>query len=106
MAGHDYTRSFHQGLVIVAGLGSVQAGDILQLPALLALLSQFTWTDLAPGDLLTLGAGAYELDPAQVANLVLPGAVGTVGPASVVFLAPEAEEIYRDLADGVLSPTE
>jgi LCP family protein required for cell wall assembly len=104
ISGSDFTRSFHQGLVIAAGLAGVQERGILALPDLLALLSRYTWTDLAPGDLLTLAAGAYEIDPAAVTNLVLPGTVGTVGAASVVFLDDAAQDIYADLADGVLTP--
>ena len=102
--GGDFTRSFHQGMVIAAGLRGAQERGILDLPDLLALLSGFTWTDLPAGDLLTLAAGAYELDPAAVANLVLPGSVGTVGAASVVLLSPEDEAVYRDLDDGVITP--
>ncbi|MCU0281842.1 MAG: LCP family protein, partial [Acidimicrobiia bacterium] len=106
ISGSDFTRSYHQGLVIAAGLAGVQARGSLDLPELLALLSQYTWTDLAPGDLLTLAAGAYEMDPEAVVNLVLPGTIGTAGAASVVYLDPEAEDIYADLADGIITPEE
>ena len=104
--GGDFTRSFHQGMVIHAALNGVQQRGILDLPDLLALLSRYTWTDLSAGDLLTLAAGAYELDPENVENLVLPGTVGNVGEASVVFLNPETEDIYRDLDDGIITPSE
>ncbi|MBN2113574.1 MAG: LCP family protein [Acidimicrobiia bacterium] len=104
ISGGDFTRSFHQGVVIAAALRGVQEQGIGDLPELLALLSQYTWTDLPTGDLLTLAAGAYELDPDAVANLVLPGTLGTVGAASVVFLNPEAEDVYRDLEDGMVAP--
>jgi len=104
--GGDFTRSFHQGMVITGGLNAVQTRSLLDLPGLLKLLSAYTWTDLSTADLLTLAAGTYELDPEKVVNLVLPGRVGTVGEASVVFLEPEAEDIYRDLEDGVITPDE
>jgi len=58
------------------------------------------------GDLLTLAAGAFEIDPAQVGNRVLPGTIQMIAGASVVVLDPEAEEIYRDLDDGILTPEE
>jgi len=106
ISGADFTRSFHQGVVIAAGLAGAQQRGILDLPELLALLSEYTWTDLTPGDLLTLAAGAYEMDPVAVANLVLPGTIGTAGAASVVYLAPEAEDVYADLADGIIAPAE
>jgi LCP family protein required for cell wall assembly len=106
ISGGDFTRSYHQGLVITAALAGVQARGILGLPELLALLSEYTWTDLAPEDLLTLAAGAYEMNPASVANLVLPGTIGTAGAASVVYLDPEAEDVYRDLDDGTITPAD
>jgi LCP family protein required for cell wall assembly len=103
ISGGDFTRSFDQGLVILAGLAAVQGKGITALPALLRLLMDHTWTDLPAGDLLTLTAGVFELDPTAVANLVLPGTVGTAtGGMSVVFLDPEAEGIYRDLDNGVI----
>jgi LCP family protein required for cell wall assembly len=104
--GSDFTRSYHQGLVMLGALAKVQAADMLQLPVLLELLCRYTWTDLTAGDLLTLAAGAFEIDPARVANLVLPGTIQMIAGASVVVLDPEAEEIYRDLDDGILTPAE
>ncbi|MFH1330474.1 MAG: LCP family protein [Actinomycetota bacterium] len=104
--GGDFTRSFHQGMVIVAALDGVQQRGILDLPDLLRLLSGYTWTDLSTGDLLTLAAGAYEIDPAGVPNLVLPGSVATIGGASVVLLDESVEETYRDLDDGIITPVE
>ncbi len=106
LSGGDFTRSRHQGLVILAGLVGVQERGILELPALLQILMDHGWTDLSAENLLTLAAGAYELDPAAVPNLVLPGTVGTAsGGASVVFLGSDAEEIFRDLEDGVVTPS-
>ena len=103
ISGGDFTRSRHQGLVILAGFAAVQEKGILELPALLGLLFDHAWTDLPAGDLLTLAAGLFELDPAAVTNLVLPGTVGiAAGGASVVFLDSGAEDIYRDLEDGVI----
>ena len=104
--GSDFTRSFHQGMVIVGALHGVQERGIGDLPELLALLSSYTWTDLPAGDLLTLAAGTYELDPANVPNIVLPGSVATIGGASVVLLDDSVEGIYRDLDDGILTPEE
>jgi LCP family protein required for cell wall assembly len=104
--GSDFTRSYHQGLVILGALDKAQAAGILELPGLLELLSQYTWTDLSAGDLLTLAAGAFEIDPARIGNRVLPGTIQMIAGASVVVLDPEAEEIYRDLDDGILTPSE
>ena len=69
------------------------------------MLLDNVWTDLDAGDLLTLAAGAYELDPDGVINLVVPASLGRVGSKSVVFLGDGAEAVFRDLAgDGLLTP--
>jgi LCP family protein required for cell wall assembly len=102
--GGDFTRSFHQGVLMQAGLQAVQLGGIEQLPGLVKILTTHTWTDLTTAQLLTLGAIAYELDPELIENLVLPGTVGnTTGGASVVFLDPEAEDVFADMADAVIT---
>lgn len=102
--GGDFTRSFHQGLVIMAALDGVLALDFTKLPGLLSTLMEFTWTSLSLEDLLTVAAGGLLLDPLKVGNTVLPGTVVTRNGASVVDLAPEAEDDFRDLDDGMLSP--
>jgi LCP family protein required for cell wall assembly len=101
--GGDFTRSFHQGIVIQAGLTGAQAMGFRRLPRLLRLLSEDSWTDLSTAQLLQLGATAFELDPAAVHNVVLPGRVETVRTSSVVRLTPGADTIFADLADGVLT---
>jgi LCP family protein required for cell wall assembly len=102
LAGGDFTRSYHHGLLMIAALQKVQDLGIEGLPGLLELLVEFTWTDLTAEQLLTLGAAAYELDPGTLTNLVVDGQVGTAGKASVVFLTDEAFSTFEDLGDGVL----
>jgi polyisoprenyl-teichoic acid--peptidoglycan teichoic acid transferase len=118
LRGGDFTRSFHQGMVILARLeamigthssrttthAAVPSG-FAQLPYLMGALSRHTWTDLSLEQLLTLGAGALLLDPDKVGNEVLPGRVATRGGASVVLINDSAEGLYRDLDDGVLGNT-
>ena len=101
--GGDFTRSFHQGVFIHAGLGAVQGRGIVELPGLLEILLEHTWTDLDTESLLTLAAGAFELEPDLVTNMVLPGDVGRAGSKSVVFLGDEAEAVFRDLEDGLVA---
>jgi len=102
LRGGDFTRSLHQGMVILARLDRVLDGDFTQLPHLVAALAKHTWTNLTLEQLVTLGAGAYLLDPSEVGNAVVPGSVATRGGASVVLLSERAEDYYRDLDDGVL----
>lgn len=105
--GGDFTRSLHQGEVIAAALAAIHEGDVTDLPALVAILADHTWTDLTLEQLLTLGAQAFHIDPANVGNVVLPGRSQLVKGASVVILEEDgAERIYRDLDDGKLDETE
>ena len=104
IAGGDFTRSRHQGIVISAGLRGAQAMGIEHLPRLLRILTEDTWTDLSATELLQLGAIAFALDPDRVGNVVLPGEVGTVGNSSVVWLTSGAGDVFADLADGVVNP--
>jgi polyisoprenyl-teichoic acid--peptidoglycan teichoic acid transferase len=104
--GGDFTRTRHHGVVMLAALAELAGRDITHLPGLVAILSRNTWTDLPLGDLLTLTAVAFEIDPDRVTNVVLPGTVQLVRGASVVLLDEErAAEIFEDLADGMLSPS-
>jgi LCP family protein required for cell wall assembly len=104
--GSDFTRSYHQGLVMLGAFDKAQAAGILELPRLLQLLCKYTWTDLTAEDLLTMAAGTFEIDPARVGSTVLPGTIQMIAGASVVLLDPEAEDVYRDLDDGILTPEE
>jgi LCP family protein required for cell wall assembly len=104
ITGGDFTRSFHQGVVMHAALEKVQEADLTMLPALLAMLDEFTWTDLTMEELITVAAGAFEMDSETVGNIVLPGTVDLIGGASVVVLDEEgAETLFRDIDDGMFS---
>jgi LCP family protein required for cell wall assembly len=102
LRGGDFTRSLHQGLVILARLNGAIDSGFSMLPWLVSGLVKNTWTDLSLEQILTLGAGALLLDPDNVGNKVLPGRVATRAGASVVLIADSAEELYRDLDDGML----
>ena len=98
--GGDFTRSYHHGLVIQGGLVAAQDAGIEMMPFFLKVLMARTWTDLTPEQLITVAAGAYELDPDLVGNVVLEGSVTTRSGASVVVLDEEfAAEVWSDVAD-------
>ena len=86
-----------------AFLKALQDMGIGRLPGLLVTLTTHTTTDLSAEQLLTMTASLYGLDFEETPNLVVPGAVGTAGSASVVFLGEGAADVFADLADGVLS---
>ena len=103
--GGDFTRSFNQGVVMLAMLRLIQTNDVLSAPGFLAILENHTWTDLSPRALIQLAAAAFLLDPDKLENTVLPGTIGTAGGGSVVFLGDEAHAVIADLADdGLLTP--
>ncbi len=98
----DFGRSANHGLIMQAGLSMVQQRGMADLPNLIAILEDSTNTDLSAGALLSLGATAFEIDPGRVANTVIPGRVGTVGAASVVFIGGGADAVFADVADDSL----
>lgn len=100
--GGDFARSANHGLIMAAGMVLVQEMGIDELPELMDILLDNTWTDLTTEDLLTMAATVYILEPETLVNMVVPGTVGNAGGKSVVFLADSASDIYADLADGVI----
>jgi LCP family protein required for cell wall assembly len=101
--GGDSGRSFHQGVVILAGLADILECDITALPELVRILLQRTWTDLGLGDVLTLAATAFEIDPAGVTNVVLPGRSKMVRGSSFVILDVAGRfAVFGGLEDGIL----
>ncbi len=99
----DFDRSKNHGILMQGALFQVQERGMLELPMMLSILTQYTYHSLSASQLLTLGATAYEMNPAEVENLVLPGRTGSVGEASVVFLNDAGSAaIWADIADGAL----
>jgi hypothetical protein len=89
--------------VILGALTDAATRGIEALPDLIKTLDEYTWTDLTPAQMLTLGAIAFEIDPLSIGNLVLPGTVTTRAGASVVVLSEGADDIFVDLGDGWLT---
>lgn len=102
LPGGDFTRSLNQGRIMQAAMNMIQPMGIETLPLMLDVLLQNAWTDLSTEDLLTLAAAAYLTPSDGLVNVVVPGRVGRAGSASVVFLEPEADDMFADLQDGTL----
>jgi LCP family protein required for cell wall assembly len=107
VAGGDFARSFHQGVIMLAVLTMLQQGSVEDVPVLLGELVKHTETNLSPSDLVQLGVAAFYMDVGEITNEVLPGHLGRAGGgASVVFLEPEADDIIADvIEDGILDGT-
>lgn len=102
LPGGDFDRSYNQGLIMQAAMDMVQLVPVEALPTLVYVLDENTWTDLSTEEVLTLAASAFFFPSENLENVVIPASVGTVGSASVVFISDSAEEVFRDLEDGLL----
>lgn len=98
----DFTRSEHQGVVLLGAAAVVEAAGLSAIPGLLEASEPHLVTDMTAERLLTFSAMAVRADLAEVDNVVAPGSPGSAGGASVVFLHDSAQELWVDLADGSL----
>jgi LCP family protein required for cell wall assembly len=86
----DFDRSFNQGLIMQAAMTMVQDMGVESTPALVNVLLDHAWTDLDTEALFTWALSAFLMEPEDLTNIVMPGSVGSVSGASVVFLDEEA----------------
>ena len=95
----DFTRSLHQGNVMLSGLAKLRAevGDDGGLQRWIGVLLRHADLDSPPTQLMQLAVLARKLDPSKLTNVVVPGRVGTAGAASVVYLTDEAKRLFLDL---------
>lgn len=98
----DFTRSEHQGVILLAAASAVQTLGYGAIPGLMEAAEPHLMTDLTPEQLLTLAAMIASVDVDSVANVVAPGRPGWAGGASVVYLNESVDSLWEDLADGRL----
>lgn len=98
----DFDRQENGGRAIIAAASMVETMGIGSIPELLAASRDPLFTDLTTTELLLLAAAVTRVDPLEVANVVVPGRIGSAGNASVVFLSDDASATFTDLEDGVL----
>jgi LCP family protein required for cell wall assembly len=98
----DFTRSEHQGMILLAAARAVRGLGLKALPGLLEMSEPHIITDLSPAQLLTFSAMAVTAKLNSVENVVAPGSPGSAGAASVVYLSGSVDELFDDLADGAL----
>ena len=98
--GGDFTRSWHQGLVMKAMLTKLLERPITEVPMLLGVLVTYAETNLTATDLIQLGTAGFLLNIDDISNEVLPGKLGRgAGGASVVLLDQGFEDIVADVVD-------
>ena len=100
--GGDFTRSEHQGMIMLAAAEVVDALGLAAIPELLEASAPHLETDLSAEQLLTFSAMAASADRDEIPNVVAPGSPGWAGSASVVYLSSSVDELWADLEDGRL----
>ncbi len=103
----DFDRTHRQGELILAGLTKLRGEDPSPASTLkwLAVLLRHTKLDgVGIPDLYRLGRMALAVDPANVANVTVPGEPGIAGAASVIYATAAAGPLLADFRDdGIVS---
>jgi polyisoprenyl-teichoic acid--peptidoglycan teichoic acid transferase len=99
VARGDFTRSEHQGVLILSALAKMRAevADDGGVARWVGILLRHARLDVPLSRLPALGALARRLDPTRLHNVVAPGRLGTAGGQSVVFLTTSAARLFEDL---------
>ncbi|MEA2704948.1 MAG: polyisoprenyl-teichoic acid--peptidoglycan teichoic acid transferase [Actinomycetota bacterium] len=106
--GGDFDRTHRQGELILAGLTKLRGEDpspASTLKWLGVLLRHTTLDGVSIPELYRLGRTALAIDPANVANVNVPGEPGVAGSASVIYTTAAAGPLFADFRDdGLVSP--
>jgi polyisoprenyl-teichoic acid--peptidoglycan teichoic acid transferase len=105
LPGGDLSRSRHQALILLGGLGTYQrqvTKDPTRVMAWLAIMHDEVKSDLPFPELLRLALLATKLPPSRIRSEVVPGAPGSAGGASVVRLLPGAYSLFARVRAGKL----
>jgi polyisoprenyl-teichoic acid--peptidoglycan teichoic acid transferase len=98
----DFTRTEHQGQLILAVLAKFRAQGTSTVDAMkyLGVMMRYTRTEgIGTADLLRLGRLALSVDAASVRNVVMPGAGATIAGVSYVVTSADAPGLFADMAD-------
>ncbi len=102
ITGGDFTRSEHQGLLILSALTKLRAENPGATGAAryLAVLGRYVGiTGVTPVELYRLSRLAVTIDPAKVRSVVMPGGIGTAGAQSIVTVGGGAAGLFADMRD-------
>lgn len=100
--GGDFTRSANQAHLIIAALAELRGRgtspvDTARYTGVLLRHTVVAGTTVA--DLYRMGRLALAVDPANLRNVTMPGAIGAAGGQSVVLPAAPAADLFADMAD-------
>ncbi|HEX2179292.1 MAG TPA: LCP family protein [Actinomycetota bacterium] len=95
----DFSRTDNQGLFILASLEKfrAEAADPHRIFDYVKAARRHISADVPVSEFIKLALLARDIDPAAVRNMTIPGSTGSIGGASVVFLAPG--DIYQRVRD-------
>jgi polyisoprenyl-teichoic acid--peptidoglycan teichoic acid transferase len=102
--GGDFTRSRHQAQILLGGLATFQRQtrqDPARVMKWLAIMDDEVKTSLPVGELLRLALLARSVPPSRLNNVVVPGAGGSAGGASIVRLTSAAYPLFARIRSGV-----
>jgi LCP family protein required for cell wall assembly len=97
----DFTRSGNQGRLLLDALVKFRkdAASPLRLVDYFRAFGSLVRSNVPVAQLIKLAELGRRADPNHVANVVVPGAGGNAGGASVVFLAPGAQDLFRKVRE-------
>lgn len=104
MPAGDFTRSYHQGVILLGAARGIQSMGPRVIPGMMEAAEPYLLTNLSPAQLLTFSVLTTRADLSSIPNVVAPGSPGRAGAASVVYLHDGAYDLFADLADGNLEP--
>src|SRR4051794_26024787 len=101
----DFSRSEHQGTVLLAGLAKMRAevAEDNNLFRWISVMLKRVEINVPMSKLPQLAALARQMDPKRLHNVVAPGRVGSAGSASVVYLTRDAAALFNDLRDDAMA---
>ncbi len=94
----DIDRTTNQGKFLLAMLRKLRRQLVRDPTALLkwiGVIERNTRFDIPPAELFRLAVLTSQVAAQRVGNVTIPVRIGSVGAASVVFIEPAAEAIYR-----------
>jgi LCP family protein required for cell wall assembly len=97
----DFTRSGNQGRLLLDALVKFrkEASSPLRMFKYFSAFRSLVRSNVPVAQLISLAQLGMDADPQHITNVVTPGAGGNAGGASVVFLAPGAQDLFRKVRD-------
>lgn len=96
--GGDVQRTTNQGRFLLAALkkfGKETSRNPAKIFKWMEVVERFGRNDLTPDELFTLGVIASQVKKQDVGNVTIPTSGGNVGAASVLFISPGAQGLYK-----------